>query len=103
MLQIWIKLYTKYGVDNAPMRNTINLLLYFAGGCKGLCQRWELDERTYISRLRSALPLYGSPLCQVGIFTPPEYSSVFGPLQTLADQCQAAADKVSAQTKVNYY
>lgn len=63
-------------------------------GARSLSVEWEREERTYISRLRSALPLYGTPLCQVGIFTPCEFSSVFGPLQALADHCQAAADQI---------
>ncbi|XP_066908696.1 uncharacterized protein [Halyomorpha halys] len=63
-------------------------------GTRGLSSNWEKSERTYISRLRSALPLYGSPLCQVGIFSPAEFSSVFGPLAALADRCQKAADQI---------
>lgn len=72
------------------------MILYISTGDRGrdLCNSWLSDERAHVSRLRSCVPLYGSPLTQLGVLGPQEFARLCQPIAALAETCHAAANKV---------
>ncbi|KAF6213037.1 hypothetical protein GE061_010751 [Apolygus lucorum] len=61
---------------------------------KDVCSDWLEEERKHVSRLRSCLPLYGSPLTNLGVLAPTEFSKLCQPLAALAETCETAVSNM---------
>ncbi|CAB0004418.1 unnamed protein product [Nesidiocoris tenuis] len=62
-----------------------------------LCQQsldlsiqWLEEEKKHVSRMRTCVPLYGSPLTNLGVLAPAEFSKICQPMAALAETCHAA-------------
>ncbi|XP_024080910.1 rho GTPase-activating protein 20-like isoform X3 [Cimex lectularius] len=61
---------------------------------RDLCADWALAEIRHVARLRSCVPLYGSPLTQLGVLSPQDFSKICQPITALAETCNSAAAKM---------
>ncbi|BES91923.1 rho guanine nucleotide exchange factor [Nesidiocoris tenuis] len=57
---------------------------------KDLSIQWLEEEKKHVSRMRTCVPLYGSPLTNLGVLAPAEFSKICQPMAALAETCHAA-------------